>query len=201
MLANLPTGQIVQASLLTWPESGLCLPIEQCAHADEAGASAYVPGRQLMHSAFPRPRAEAPLGQGTHADALCVGLANPGLHGVHIPSLFVEPKNDGGPKFEEMLLNPRPGAHEALVMAAQSPASEIWYDPASHWLIQQRDLIKLPEDEHGADVVSERELELHPRELHDLTDAVYGVIAASKTVIVAMVPAKTSEILFASAWK
>ena len=86
-------------------------------------------------------------------------------------------------------------------MAAQSPASEIWYDPALHWLIQQRlDLIKLPGDEHGADVVSERELELHPSAWHDLTDAVYGVIAASMTVIVAMVPAKTSEVLFAPVW-
>ena len=113
----------------------------------------------------------------------------------------MEPRNDGGPNIDEALLNPKPGAHEAFVMVAQSPASETWNHPASHWLIQQRlDLIKLPEDEHGADVVSERELELHPSAWHDLTDAVYGVIAASKTVIVAMVPSKTSEILSASAW-
>jgi hypothetical protein len=133
---------------------------------DEAGASANVPGRQLVQMEFPEPGAEVPLGQERHTDALFQGLAYPVWHGVHFPSFSVEPKNNGGPEFDEALLKPRPGAHEALVMGAQSPAVEIRYAPASHWLIQQRpSLTKKSGEEQGTDVVAGVESRPHPKEL------------------------------------
>ena len=98
----------------------------------------------------------------------------------------MEPPNDGEP--DEALLNPRPGAHEELVMIVQFSVSEFWNLPASHWLTQQSSsLMKLPGSVQGEDVVADPKLRPQPKELHETTCKLYGVVLASETLIVDVV--------------
>ena len=84
---------------------------------------------------------------------------------------------------DEALMNPRPGAHEALVMTAQSPALETWNHPASHWLIQHKlSLTKLPGNVHGEDIVVDAVLRPQPKELHETTCKVCGLVPARMTL-------------------